>query len=276
MTFCTNCGEPTNANFCEKCGAPVSAAVVPAPASATVAQPRPIGPATLQPGVKKPTSPLVWILGGLAVFFVLIVILFVGAGLFVAKKVTDSGVDTALLQRNPVLAAARMAVALNPDVEVVDTDEDKGVLTIREKSTGKTITMNAEDIKNGKLSFSDDATGEKLSIGVDHAAKLPEWVPAYPGSKPEGTFSATAGDGEGEGGMAHFKTSDAGPKVLAYYQDALKKAGYKITATMSGAGGEGAGGMIAAENSATKKSVMVTLSSSSEGTDVAVTYGRKR
>lgn len=272
MTFCTNCGEPANANFCEKCGAPVSAAV--APASAPVAQPRPIGPAALQPGVKKPTSPLVWILGGVAVFFVLIVILFVGAGLFVAKKVTDSGVDTALLQRNPVLAAAKMAVALNPDVEVVDTDEDKGVLTIREKSTGKTITMNAEDIKNGKLSFSDDETGGKVSIGVDDAAKLPEWVPAYPGSKPEGTFSATGGDGEG--GMAHFKTSDAGPKVLAFYQDALKKAGYKITATMSGVGGEGSGGMIAGENAATKKSVMVTLSSSSEGTDVAVTYGRKR
>ena len=76
--------------------------------------------------------------------------------------------------------------------------------------------------------------------------------------------------------MVHFKTGDAGPKVLEYYTEELKKAGYKITATMSGASGDGSGGMVAAENRATKKSVMVTLSTSSEGTDVAVTYGSKK
>ena len=267
MTFCLNCGEPVEGKFCEKCGTPVSGPAAGAPPPAAFAPPLPVGE-------KKKASPFVWILGGCGVLVVLGLIGFAVTGYFVAKKVKDSGFDTALMQKNPALAAAKMAVALNPDVEVVSTDEDKGILTIKEKKTGKTITMNAEDIKNGKISFSDESTGEKVTLGVDKEAKLPDWVPSYPDSKPEGSFSATSG--EGEGGMVHFKTPDAGPKVLAFYQDALKKAGYKITATMAGSPGDGSGGMVAAENAATKKSVMVTLSASSEGTDVAITYGSKK
>lgn len=284
MAFCTNCGAPTNARFCEKCGSPMGEAAapaapsapapVPAPGPAPLSQPGPTASVPLPVGVKKKTSPFVWILGGCGVLVVVIALIFVGTGLFVAKKVSDAGLNSESMKKNPALAAARMAVALNPDVEVVNVDEDRGVLTIKEKKSGKVIRMNAEDIKNGKISFSDESTGEKMSIGVDANAKLPDWVPSYPGSKPEGAFAATGG--EGEGGMVHFKTNDAGAKVLAYYQDALKQAGYRITTTMSGDAESGSGGMVAAENKATRKSVMVTLSTSSEGTDVAVTYGSKK
>ena len=289
MVFCSSCGEPVNGRFCEKCGTPVEA---PAPAAAPVAftppppppPPPPVGfaqpkatmevPLPAGPAGGKKKGPLFWILGGCGVLVLLGGITFVGTGLFVAKKVSDAGMSTDLLKKNPALAAAKLMVAANPDVEVVSMDEDKGVITIRDKKSGKTITMNAEDIKNGKLSFEDESTGEKMTLGADKDAKLPEWVPSYPGSKPEGSISATGGDSEG--GMAHFKTPDAGPKVLAFYTDELKKAGYKITATMSGTPGDGSGGMVAGENAATKKSVMVTLSTSSEGTDVAVTYGSKK
>jgi hypothetical protein len=237
-------------------------------------QPEQTAEAPLPVAGKKKTSPWVWVLGGCGVIVVLGVLAVVGTGFFVAKKVADAGVDTDLLKKNPVLAAAKIAIAANPEVELVSMDEDRGILTIREKSTGKTITLNAEDIKNGKISFEDEATGEKVSVGVDAEAKLPAWVPSYPGSKPEGAISATGG--ENEGGMVHFKTADPAAKILAFYTDELKKAGYKITATMQGVAGGGTGGMVAGENAATKKSVMVTLSSSSEGTDVAVTYGSKK
>ncbi len=281
MTFCTSCGEPVSGRFCEKCGTPVEAAPAvsgapapPPPPPASFMQPGQTAEVPLPVAAKKKTSPWVWVLGGCGVIVVLGVLAVVGTGFFVAKKVSDAGIDTDLLKKNPVVAAAKIAVTMNPELELVEMDEDKGILTIKEKKTGKVITMNAEDIKNGKISFEDEATGEKVSVGVDAEAKLPAWVPSYPGSKPEGAISATGG--ENEGGMVHFKTSDPAPKILAFYTDELKKAGYKITATMQGVAGDGTGGMVAGENAATKKSVMVTLSATSEGTDVAVTYGSKK
>jgi hypothetical protein len=274
MAFCTNCGNQTDARFCAKCGQPVGA-------SAPSVSP-PIAPETLastpsvplQGVAKSKTSPLVWILAAVVGVFILVGILFVGAGFFVANRVRSAGVDSALLQKNPALAAAKVIASLNPDVEIVKVDEDRGLLTLKDKKTGKIITINADDVKNGKLTFSDD-TGERVTFGAHSAVNLPAWLPSYPGSKPEGTFSAS-GSGS-EGGMAHFKTSDAGSKVLSYYQEALKNGGFKITSTLSGDSGNSNGGVVTAEDQGNQRTVMVTVSSSAgEGTDVALTYGTKK
>jgi hypothetical protein len=224
--------------------------------------------------VRGKTSPLIWILGAVVGIFVLIGSLVVGAGLFIAHKAKVAGFDSELAQKNPALAAAKVMVSLNPDVEIVKIDEDRGLLTIRDKKTGKSITMNAEDVQNGKLTFSDESTGQKMTLGTNVEAKLPAWLPSYPGSKPDGTFTSS-GNGT-EGGTAHFKTSDAGSKVLAYYQENLKSAGFKITSTFSGDSGESRGGIVTAEDTANRRTVMVTVSSASEGTDVALVYGTKK
>ena len=273
MAFCTNCGTQTDAAFCTKCGQPVGA---PSPgASAPAFQPTPTSAAPPVAPAPRKTSPLLWILGGVVGLIVLVGILIIGAGLFVAHKVKDAGFDSALAQKNPALAAAKVMASLNPDIEIVKIDEDRGVLTIKDKKSGKVITMNAEDFKNGKMSISDESTGGKVSFGGNGASQLPTWVPSEPGSTPEGTFSAT--DDASEGGMAHFKTSDAGSKVITFYQDALKGAGFKITSTFSGDSGDSKGGLVTAEDSANRRTVMVTVSSAgSEGTDVALTYSTKK
>lgn len=276
MAFCTNCGSQTDARFCNKCGQPVGTDAPGVPAPPPTPQPAP--QATVLPSVKPKTSRMVWIIAAIVGVFVLVGILFVGAGLFVAYKVKNAGFDSRLAEKNPALAAAKVMAALNPNVEVVKVDEDRGLLTIRDKKTGKTITMDAEGVKNGKLTFSDNSTNEKFSFGTDSAAKLPTWLPSYPGSKPEGTFamSGSGGDNGSEGGAAHFKTSDASSKVLAFYQENLKSAGFKITSTFSGDSGESRGGILTAEDTANRRNVMVTVSSTSEGTDVALTYGSKK
>jgi hypothetical protein len=242
----------------------------PAPSGAApAASPQAPSPAP----VKGKTSPLIWIVGAVAGIFVLIGILVVGAGLYIAHKAKVAGFDSELAQKNPALAAAKVMVSLNPDLETVKIDEDRGLLTIRDRKTGKTITMNAEDIKNGKLTFSDESTGEHVTLGTNIEAKLPAWLPSYPGSKPDGSFTSS-GNGN-EGGTAHFRTSDAGSKVLAFYQENLKSAGFKITSTFSGDSGESRGGIVTAEDAANRRTVMVTVSSASEGTDVALVYGTK-
>lgn len=272
MAFCTNCGTQTDARFCTKCGQPVGQSVAGGPAATPA--PQAAAPQAPVPVAGAKTSPLVWIVGAIVGVFVLAGILVVGAGFFVANKVKHAGFDSALAQANPALAAAKVMVSLNPEVEIVKIDEDRGTMTIREKKTGKTITMNAEDIKSGKLSFSDESTGEKFSFGSGTEIQLPAWLPSYPGSKPEGTFSAS-GSGK-EGGMAHFKTNDASSKVIAFYTENLKSAGFKITSDTAGSGGSEQTGIVTAENGAEGRSVIVTASSSGEGTDVALTYGTKK
>lgn len=270
MAFCTSCGTQTDANFCTKCGKPMGATASPVPP-----QPPPQAFTPEPSPAKRKTSPLLWILGAVVGLFVLGGILVVGAGFFIAHKAQNAGFDAALAEKNPALAAAKVMASLNPDVEILNVDEERGVLTIKDKKTGKTITVNADDVKNGKMTISDESSGEKYSFGSDSAAKLPDWVPSYPGSKPEGTLSAS-GNGS-EGGMAHFKTDDAGTKVFSYYQDALKSGGFKITSTLSGDSGNSKGGVISAEDSGNRRSVTVTVGSSEgEGTEVTLMYGTKK
>ncbi len=263
MAFCSSCGAQMNGSFCGTCGAQARSAAAPAPPVQGTTPPPAYG--------KKKTSPIVWILGGMVAVFVLMAVVLIGAGFFVSKKM---GLDSGLAQKNPILAAAKIAVSLNPELEIVTIDENNSTITVREKKTGKTITMNADEVQQGKISFSDESTGEKMSFGGTDV-KLPSWVPQYPGAKAEGGLMSASGK-DGEGGMAHFKTSDSASKVLAFYQDALKGAGYKITGNIAGDAGDSSGGMVTAEEPSTKRTVAVTVGSGSEGTDVAITYGSKK
>lgn len=287
MAFCTSCGTPVEGNFCQKCGLPVGGAAQPSSGPAQQAPPgfaqqapsgfaqQPSQPVAYGPppaGTRKKMGALGWILIGLGCFMLLIGALVVGTGFFIAHKAKQAGLDSELAARNPALAAAKLMAALNPDVEVVKVDDDRGTLTLRDKKSGKTVTMSADDVKNGKITFSNDETGEKVQFGGGDI-KLPSWIPEYPGSKPEGAMAATGM--KGEGGMVHFNTSDSVSKVLNFYRDELKDAGFKITGNLNGDAGDSKGGLVTAENTETGHTVMVTVGTGDNGTQVAITYGSK-
>ncbi len=278
MAFCTNCGAqvPDESAFCSNCGAAAGQAAPPPPPPAYQAAPPPQAPPPYQaPQQQYPQAPArkgpnlwLWIGGGLAAILLLIIIGVVGVGFFVAKKAHDAGFDSSLMQKNPVLGAARMALAMNPEVEVVRMNEDTGELTVREKKTGKVITMRAEDVKNGKISFTDESTGEEVTVGGG-PAKLPGWVPNYPGSSPEGAVAAKGG--KNEGGMVHFKTGDSPAQVLKFYQDQFTSAGHKITSTATGPDG----GILVGEDEGNTRSITVTVGRSGSETQVTLAYGSK-
>lgn len=276
MPFCSHCGSQMDAGavFCGKCGKS-SAAAPPPPQQQPQAPPpphqfaqQPAAPPYQAPPAKKGPNLLLWIGGGLAALVLLVIIGVVGVGFFVAKKAKDAGFDSALMQKNPVLGAARLALAMNPEVEVVNVNEDSGELTVREKKTGKVITMRAEDVKNGKITFTDESTGEQVSVGGE--ANLPDWVPDYPGSKPQGAVAST-GAGQG-GGMVHFKVADSPSQVLKFYQDEFNGAGYKITSPATSADG----GMIIGEDEANRRTISATVSKSGSETQVALTYSTNK
>jgi hypothetical protein len=247
------------------------------------------------PPAKKKVSPIVWILGGLGAFVILIAIAVAGAGFFLVHKAKQAGLDPDLMRRNPALATVKMMAALTPNIEVQSIDEGRGIVTVRDKKEGKTFTVNLEDAKKGRFVFQEDgkdavtlnATGDgktgaveiksaegTVKIGGGQNAKVPTWIPDYPRSEPTVAYSAQSKDGDS--GSYQFKTKDPSDKVAKFYEDGLKSSGMKVTTTLSTSGGSGTGGMIVGEDEDKKHSAIVLLGSEEGSTTVSVTFTVKK
>ena len=88
--------------------------------------------------------------GGLLVLFILVVFL---GGVYIWNRVPKS----------PAQLAAALITANNPDAEVVSIDEGRGLLQVKDKKTGKIITINLEDAKKGKITFTGEGN-EKITL----------------------------------------------------------------------------------------------------------------
>ena len=258
MAFCTTCGATVQGAFCQQCGAQVSAAGTPgAAASAPSAAPLAVAPA------KRGISPLVWILIGVAGIFVLCIVGLIGAFLYVAK--------------NPGLAIAKLVTAANPDVQVLSTDLGSQTVRIRDRRTGKEVTLSFDDVKKGRLKFS--ATGDNgemanLEIGGGEG-KMPAWVPTYPGARAQGNMTAKgeSSDGIGEGGVVTFTTPDTPAKVTDFYAQKFKDMGIDVNLLELSSTG---GGMVIGADEGKQRTVHVLVAGGSGDTSITVTYGRKR
>jgi hypothetical protein len=226
-------------------------------------------PAPLSPPQK--SNVLKWVLIGIGACFMMLVIAVVGIGMFVAHKAKQAGLDPDLIKRSPGLAAAKLMVAANPDVEMVSADEGKQVMTVRDKKTGKVYTMSFDDAKNGKFTMTENG---KTTLTVGGKAKAPAWVPDYPASDPQGAFSAQGEDGAG--GTFTFKTKDSSDKVIKYYQDQFKASGLNVTTNITNQNGQSTAGMLGAQDEAKKYTVTVILGVEGGDTTVAVTYATNK
>jgi hypothetical protein len=254
------------------------------PQPPTAPAPPPQAPAA--PG-KKSSKTLVWILagcGGTLILVVVVLAVFISWGAHKVKGFAEAG------KRNPALAAAKIMVAINPDLEIVAEDDNAATLTVRNKKTGEQITMNAEDIKKGRLRFTNKKGEEVTFEGHGEAGKegfsvkskegsmtfgntslegVPSWVPAYPGAKPMVTASKTGA--EGIFGSYSFQSSDAAGKVLDYFDAELKGKGFTVERT--NVGGAGAGiATLRAQRDEGKRAVNVTAVPVGDVAQVTVQY----
>ena len=255
---------------------------------ASTPQAPPPPPQAAAPASQKKTSPLVWVLVGCGGIVLIAAIIMLVAGVFVAKKASTylKGAE-----KNPAMAVAKMIVAANPDLETVGTDESKGTITIRNKKTGEELTVNFEDVKNGKLSFKNEkgetaeisATGEgesgkvevksdkgSMTFGGGASAETPGWLPAYPGATPQGLYSTKGA--QGSSGAYGFDTKDSPEKVMSFYEEKLKDAGFEVTSSTFKKGAALSGGLITGEAKAEKRVVHVNISAEEGATKVAVNF----
>lgn len=254
----------------------------------TVSSPVPPPPAS-PPPPKKGLSPLAWVGIGCGVIIVLGLIALGAVGFFVQKKAKE-------FEKNPAMAAAKVAVQLNPDLELVSADEEHNTLTVKDKKSGEVLTFSAEDIKNGKFSFKSskggsatfDASGanggtfkvtnEKgetstMNVGAGSPQNLPSWLPVYPGGTVQGTFDTTSA--EGRSAAFTVTTTDPVSKVMDFYETQFKSAGLKVDkSTFSSNGQEG--GTVSGKSDDEKRQASVLLGTADGKTSATVTFQEKK
>ncbi len=243
-------------------------------------------PAAMPPAKK--SNALLWILGGCGTFIVLIILVFVGLFFYGMHKVKQAGLDPDLLKKNPPLAAAKMAVFANPDVEMVSSDDDAGTMVVKDKKTGKITTLKFDmakkrmivtDEKGKESTISADTDKGTMEIKTDdgtvklgaNADKPPDWVPIYPGTSPKSSMSMS--DGKESSGTFGFTTSDSPDKVAGYYADQMKSTGLKVSSTTNTTDGKVT---ILVSGEDTNRTLVVTASNDSGGTNVGMVFHAKK
>jgi hypothetical protein len=212
--------------------------------------------------IAPPPSPqksntLLWVLVGCGGLLLLVGMVVVGGIAYVAH--------------NPARFMTKMITAANPNVEVVSVNNGSQKITLRDKKTGKVYTITFNDAKNGRFAMTGD---DNASFNFGGRAKIPAWVPDYPNSNPQSSFSAQGA--EGNTGTFTFKTSDLSDKVIKFYQDQFQSSGLKITTNMTHQEGQSSTGILVAEDDVKKHTLTVVIGVEGRETTVAVTYAANK
>jgi hypothetical protein len=242
-----------------------------------------------QAPAKKGLPVWAWVGIGCGGLVIVVLVVVMAAGFFVANKVKDVAAD---FEDNPAMATARMIVKLNPELEEVSTDEEAGTITVRKKKTGEEITVNFEDIEEGKFSWTTDegevsvdaseleesgsmtVTSEDgkviFATGKPSEGDLPKWVPVYPEAEPTSRHSMRT-ETTRSGGF-EIMTPDPVADVLEFYRSSLESAGYAISVNTY-TQDDSEGGMVNGTDEAKQRSVVVIISrSTGDDTKAVVSF----
>ena len=195
------------------------------------------------------------------------------------------------MAENPVKAAAEMMVRMNPDLELVSSDDEAETMTIRDKTTGKVSTFNWSDISEGKLTFEtdgqsytvdgsgaadgrisvqDESGKETMSFGAG-AGEVPDWFPAYHNAA-EINVLVNANQNGQQSTIWTFQTPDAVAAVLTFYETQLKGSGWEVTTSSSDVGGVSNGSIEAKQDNGAKTLNLVMSKSGGEASQAMATY----
>ncbi len=251
--------------------------------------PPPVGPAGPPP--KKGLPALAWVGIGCGAIVILLIVVLAGLGWWGVQKAKQAGIDPELMQKQPGLAAVKMMVAANPELEMVKVDEEDGIATVRNKKTGDLMTVNLKDAAKGKVSFSSggkemsiEASGEgktgsvkisggeegNMTFGAGSEQQVPEWVPLYPGTEPKGGFFVKGK--AGVRGSFQLETGDDAETILDYYRKALEDGGFSVTVNTFTEDGATRGGMVSGEETGTHRSVQVGVTFEEGSSSITVSY----
>ena len=254
--------------------------------------------------VKKGLSPLVWMAigcGGLALIGVVVSVLL---GVFVFQRGRDMVEDATGsgsvaefledLQDNPARTAAETMIRVNPELDLVASNDGAGTITFRNTRTGEEATLNYEDIAEGRFSMttsegevSIDASGQagggvtlsgpdgetRFGASADLSV-VPDWVPVYPGAADTRSMmhAVTA---DGVMGALTSTTSDDLQTVVAHFRQVFEDEGYQIGSESVTTTGDRALGAITGERADEGQSINVVIVENAGESQVTVNYNQR-
>jgi hypothetical protein len=113
------------------------------------------------------------------------------------------------------------------------------------------------------------SNGEKVEFGTGTNAKLPTFLPLYPGATVQSSFTGNGKDGSG--GVVTFHAHAAPADIIGFYKSRSTAAGMAQTMTAD----MGATSTYVAANDKTKQTVSVSATKGGDGTTVQLTWGEK-
>jgi hypothetical protein len=146
----------------------------------------------------------------------------------------------------------RFAEARNTGVDILSTDEKTGVVTARDKKTGKIV----------KMDFNDLGT-DQVRVGM---IGMPSWVPPYPN---------IAGSEPAQNGSFSFSTPDSVAAAAGFYESELRKAGMTITRRDSSAADSLHSVTLTARDAAKNRSLTVVAERQDSGCRITITPGNQ-
>ncbi len=262
---------------------PPPPATPPVPPAATPPPPPapPAAPAAVSN--KKKLSPWAWVGIGCGCLLLVVTLVLGVLGYLATKKVKEVARN---FEEDPTRATAELFVGLNPDLELVDTTED-GRVTVRQVSSGEEMTLDLEDLKEGKLSFegpdgevtldaSEVEGGGTVRVTTDEGTStftadssledVPDWVLLYPNAtEVAGTFHSQ--NPQGVFGMVSVATDDSVDEVLEHYRDDFERQGFEVTNdTVTSSGGKRVGSLTGKDAAGRQLTVAVTMDSDQQVT----------
>lgn len=197
---------------------------------------------------RKGLHPLAWVAIGCAGLLVVGGIVAALVGMFLLGKAKQFAEEA---ERDPVLATAKLIAAANPEIELAGQDQAKQTITFRNVKTGEEFTFDYKDIQEGKVRFSSAEEGASIDIDTSEAgegkltvaseegrltvgagaAAVPAWLPAYPGTTPEGNYTGESEDVRA--GAYTIRTRDSLKAVVDFYAAKLEAAGLQIASRVT-------------------------------------------
>lgn len=175
-------------------------------------------------------------------------------------------------EENPAIAAAELAVRANPDFEVVESDPERGTITVRNKKTGEVVTWDAAKIESGEWTVETEE-GTTTMGGAGAPKDLPSWLPVYPGGAVQGAFDSTAANGERSAAF-NVTTPDPVAQVLDFYATRLEASGLAVQRNTFEGGGQ-TGGTVTGTSEDQKRAASVMVSAEGGQTTAVVTFTEK-
>ena len=212
---------------------------------------------------KKGLSGLAWAgigCGAVLIIGVIVVGLLVG---YCNRAVAD-------FKDNPERKVAEFVINASSEYETVSHDDNAKTMTIKEKKTGKEMTMSYKDISEGKFAMT-DSEGKTLEIGTVKLEDLPKWVPVPAGATVTSGFQS-AENGKASG-VVVFGTTQTPQEVADFFKTSTD--GWSSSTMKSGNLTIGDVQQYNFERSSATQEIHVMSQKTDTGTQSTVTYKEK-